>query len=311
MVDRLNFSGLWLPLVTPLRHGAVDSAALAQLVRHAVSQGVAGFVACGSTGEAAMLSDAEQHSVLATTLAAAQGRPVLMGLAGVQARLVAERAQALAAAHPALAGYLLSAPAYVKPSQAGIADFFTTVADAAPRPLVAYDIPARTGVRLHIATLLALAEHPRIQAVKDCSGDRAAAEALLADGRLALLCGNDDELFDQLARGAVGAISASAHLATTAFVLLHRLLADPQRQQLAAARALWRQLAALTAAAFSEPNPAVIKAALARQGWLADELRPPLLPAAGQAAEALLLAAERAASAAKAIAAASAIAAPA
>jgi len=294
MVDRLNFSGLWLPLVTPLRGGAVDRAALARLVQHAVAQGVAGFVACGSTGEAAMLSVAEQDQVLATTLAAAAGRPVLMGLAGVQARPVAERARALADAHPALAGYLLTAPAYVKPSQAGIADFFTTVADAAPRPLVAYDIPARTGVRLHVATLLALAAHPHIQAVKDCSGDRAAAQALLADGRLALLCGNDDELFDQLARGAVGAITASAHLATAAFVRLHRLLAGPPAPQLAAARTLWCSLAPLTAAAFHEPNPTVIKAALARQGWLADELRAPMVPATAASADALLAATEQA-----------------
>jgi 4-hydroxy-tetrahydrodipicolinate synthase len=283
--NRTTWAGLWLPLVTPLRQGAVDQPALAALVRQAVAQGVAGFVACGSTGEAAMLDEIEQGQVLATTLAAAAGRPVLMGLAGVQPAAVAARAQALAASHPALAGFLLAPPAYVKPSQAGLVDFFTTVTDASPRPLVAYDIPARTGVRLQPATLRALADHPQIQAVKDCSGERAAADAVLADGRLALLCGNDDELFDQLARGAAGAITACAHLATRAFVQLVQCLAT---QQLVQARALWRQLAPLTAAAFAEPNPSVIKAALARQGWLADELRAPMQPADAAHAEALL-----------------------
>ena len=133
-----------------------------------------------------------------------------------------------------------------------------------------------------------IADHPQIAAVKDCSGERAAADAVLADGRLALLGGNDDELFDQLARGAAGGITASAHLATAGFVQLAGLL---HGGRLADARALWRRLAPITQAAFAEPNPAVIKGALARLGWLADGLRPPMLPAAAASVDALLAAA--------------------
>ena len=284
----MNFSGIWIPLVTPLRSGSVDEPALARLVRHLAAQGVAGFVPCGSTGEAAMLSPDEQQQVLAATLQAAGGLPVVCGLAGTRPQSVLARmAQCVDAAGAAdgLAAFLLTAPAYVKPSQAGIADFFVQVADAAPRPLVVYDIPSRTGVRIEAATLLALAAHPNIVAVKDCSGDRHAAEALLADGRLAWLAGNDDELFDQLARGARGAIVATAHLATADFVALHRAFAQGR---LDTARALWRRLAPLARDAFAEPNPAPLKAVLARQGWLADELRTPMRPAAAATAEALL-----------------------
>ena len=284
----VEFNGIWVPLVTPFRAGAVDRPALRQLVQHLAAQGVAGFVACGSTGEAAMLTEAEQASVLATTLDAAGGKPVLMGLAGVDAAAIARRAQALAAQHRP-AGWLLAPPPYVKPSQAGIVQHFHTVASATPLPLVAYDIPARTGVRIQPATLMALADHPQIRAVKDCSGDRAAAEAVLADGRLALLGGNDDELFDQLARGAAGGITASAHLATGGFVRLAALLLGDG--SLAEARALWRRLVPITQAAFAEPNPAVIKGALARQDWMADLLRPPMLPAAAANVDALLAAA--------------------
>jgi len=272
----VDLSGIWIPLITPLRGDAVDAAALTRLVRHLAAQGVAGFVVCGSTGEAAMLDAGEQLQVLALTLQAAGGKPVWMGLAGVRPAAVGERAKQCAAAQPGVAGFLLAAPAYVKPSQAGIADFFTQVADASPRPLIVYDIPARSGVRIEPATLLALAGHPRIVAVKDCSGDRAAAQALLDDGRLALLAGNDDELFDQLARGAAGGITASAHVATAAYVELQRLLAA---DRLAAARRLWRRLAPLTRALFAEPNPAPVKAVLAGQGWIGDELRAPLRPA--------------------------------
>ncbi|MDT7835523.1 dihydrodipicolinate synthase family protein [Aquabacterium sp. OR-4] len=289
----IDFSGIWLPLVTPFEAdaAAVDHPALARLVRRLAAQGVAGFVACGSTGEAAMLDEAEQQAVLATVLGAAGGKPVLMGLAGVRPERVAQRAQALAAAS-APAGWLLTAPAYVKPSQAGIVDFFHRVVEATPLPVVAYDIPARTGVRIQPATLLALAEHPRIVAVKDCSADRAAAEAIVADGRLALLAGNDDELFDQLARGAAGAITASAHLATAQFVALAAALRGAGR--LEQARALWRRLAPVTRAAFAEPNPAPIKAALALGGELHPTLRAPMqsaAPATGQALHAAALAA--------------------
>lgn len=272
----MDFRGLWIPLVTPFRDGAVDHAALARLVRHFAAQRVAGFVPCGSTGEAAMLEPDEHVAALTTVVDAAGGLPVIAGLAGVRPERVAARARELAERLP-LAAFLLTAPAYVKPSQAGIAHFFETVASASPLPLVAYDIPARTGVRIDAATLLALAEHPNIVALKDCSGDRATAEAVLADGRLALLAGNDDELFDQLARGAAGGITASAHVATARFVSMF----DAFREgRLADARTLWRTLQPVVKAAFAEPNPAPLKAALALEGWIADELRAPMQRAA-------------------------------
>ena len=283
----LSFDGIWVPLVNPFAQGEVDHRALRRLVQHLAGQGVAGFMPCGSTGEAAMLDEAEQDAVLATVLAAAGGLPVVMGLAGTRPERVAARAERLAAQH-AVAGWLVTAPGYVKPSQAAIGDYFHTVASATPLPVVAYDVPARTGVRIQPATLLALAEHPQIKAVKDCSGDRSTAELLLADGRLALLAGNDDEIFDQLARGAAGAIAASAHLVTGSFVALYRLM---QAGELRQARALWRRLQPLTAAAFAEPNPAPVKAALARQGWLRDELRAPMWAASEATASALLAAA--------------------
>lgn len=284
----LAFDGIWVPLITPFSHdgGVVDHAALARLTGHLAQQSVAGFMPCGSTGEAAMLDADEQEAVLATVLAAARGKPVIMGLSGTRASQVAQRAQALAQRH-AVSGWLLTAPGYVKPTQAGIVQHFHTVADATDLPIVAYDIPGRTGVRIQPATLLALADHPRIRAVKDCSGDRDAAEQVLADGRLAWLGGNDDEMFDQLARGACGAIAASAHLATAGFAQLCRAMS---RQSLVEARLLWRQLRPITQAAFGQPNPMVIKGALARQGWIENLLREPLHPADDATVQALLAA---------------------
>lgn len=280
----VNLSGIWIPLVTPLRDGALDVAALQRLVRHLDAQGVAGFMPCGSTGEAALLDPDEQEAVVAATLAAT-GRPVWMGLSGPRAEGLLRRAAELAARHPALAGFLVSAPGYIRPSQAALADHFTALADGLPRPMLVYDVPARSGVRIEPRTLLELAAHPNIVGVKDCSGDRSAAEAVLADGRLAWLAGNDDELFDQMARGACGGVVASAHVAASRFVALHHAFAHGNLSQ---ARVLWRLLAPLTRALFAEPNPAPVKAVLARQGWMADELRAPLLTASAKTAEAAL-----------------------
>lgn len=271
-----TLAGLWIPLVTPFRDGQVDVVALARLVAHLATQGVSGFIPCGSTGEAAMLDDEEQHRVLMTTLSSAAGLPVWMGVSGVRPESVSARLQALARRHPAVAGFLIAPPPYVKPSQAALVDFYRRVADASPRPILLYDIPGRTGVRLQTATLLALADHPRIVGLKDCSGDPAAAEALLADGRLALLSGNDDEMLAQLARGATGVIAASAHLNAAEFARFVRLM---RRDRLSEARLLWRRLLPLCQALFAEPNPAPVKGALARLGWTTDECRAPLATA--------------------------------
>lgn len=277
----VELSGIWVPLVTPFRQDEPDLPALTRLVRHLVDQGIAGFVVCGSTGEAALMDESEQAAVLQTTIAAAAGRPVLMGLAGPRPALVARRLVALAREH-APAGFLVSAPGYIKPSQAGLLAHFRTIADASPLPLLVYDIPSRTGVRVEAETLRTLSAHPRIVGVKDCSGDGAAASALIGEGRLAWLGGNDDEIFDQLARGARGVIAASAHLRPDLFVRLHRAMVQGQ---LGEARRLWQALRPLTEAVFAEPNPAPLKAALAQQGWIGNVLRAPMQPASPLAAQ--------------------------
>ncbi|WP_226813652.1 dihydrodipicolinate synthase family protein, partial [Bordetella pertussis] len=128
------FQGIWIPLVTPFADGAVDLPALRRLVRDYKAAGVDGLVACGSTGEAAALDEAEQLAVLDAVLEEAGALPVAMGLAGNHQDHVLRRLARLG--ERPLAGVL------------------------APAPLILYDIPYRTGAQLDTATLLALAEHP-------------------------------------------------------------------------------------------------------------------------------------------------------
>jgi 4-hydroxy-tetrahydrodipicolinate synthase len=269
----IDFSGVWIPLVTPFRAGVVDHDALAALVGRLAKDGVAGFVVCATTGEAPLLADAERLDVLAT-IKSRTTLPLVMGASGTTAAEVLRRIDA--AARHAPAAFMVTPPPYLRPSQDALRAFYTAIADASPAPLVVYDIPARTGVRLELDTLLALAAHPRIVALKDCGGRVAQTEALIADGRLQVLCGNDDEWFSTRCLGGAGAIAASAHVRTDLFVAFDAALA---RGDLVAGRALWRRLKPLTAALFEEPSPGPVKALLAAGGECANELRAPMTTA--------------------------------
>ncbi len=266
-----SFSGIWIPLVTPFNGGAVDHEALDALVRHYVQAGVAGFVALGTTGEPAALDAREQDAVLATVLASAGVLPVVAGVSGNHTQSVCERIAALN--DTPVAGVLAAGPYYIRPSQAGVIGHFAALADASRKPVILYDIPARTGVTLALPTLLELAGHERIVAVKDCGGSLDKTLALILDGRLQVLCGEDLDMFGMMCAGASGAIAASAHVLPQRFVAMARALREGRLEE---ARAIWYTLVPLVRAAFAEPNPGPVKAALARQGLLRNELRAPM-----------------------------------
>ena len=288
MPSSRDFSGLWIPLITPFAGDAVDHPALTRLVQHYAAAGVNGFVVCGSTGEAAALDKHEQLAVLDTVLAAAGALPVVMGLSGYHLGQTIAWVKELA--QRPIAGLLVPPPHYIRPAQAGLVQWFTALADASGTPLVVYDIPYRTGCHITLETLLALAAHPNIQAIKDCGGDAGKTQALITDGRLQVLAGEDAQIFTTLALGGAGAISASAHVCTAQFVEVMQFLNDGKLQQ---ARALWQPLLPVVHAAFGEPNPAVIKAALAQQGLIQDGLRLPMVAASAAATARLVAAIDR------------------
>lgn len=268
-----SFHGIWIPLVTPFHQGVIDFVALGRLVKHYLDSGVAGLVVCGTTGEAAALSHTEQLEVLDAVLEHAPARQVVMGLAGNhQAELL--RFQAEIVLRP-IAGLLVPAPYYIRPSQPALVAFFNTVADASAVPLILYDIPYRTGVTFERATLLDIVRHPNIAAIKDCGGNLQTTLALIASGDVDVLAGEDLQIFNALCLGATGAIAASAHVHPQRFVQLHQQV---QAQQWLAARDSFFSLLPLIQLLFVEPNPAPVKSVLALQGWIVDELRAPMLP---------------------------------
>lgn len=266
-----RFAGLWIPLVTPFRDGKPDLPALRKLVQYLGAQGASGFVACGSTGEAAALDADEQLAVLDAVLDAAGPLPVIMGTGGYHLPKLQGWVRTLAT-RP-IAGLLVAAPYYVRPSQAGLANWFQTLADCSDVPLIVYDIPYRTGAVIERETLLSLAEHSNIAGVKDCGGDMGKTLALIADGRLDVLCGEDPQFFATLAQGGAGAITASAHLHTARFVAVMNAIRQGRIDE---ACSDWLKLVPLIEALFAEPNPGPIKAWLARRGLIQEELRMPM-----------------------------------
>ncbi|HUG24826.1 4-hydroxy-tetrahydrodipicolinate synthase [Piscinibacter sp.] len=276
-----EFSGIWVPVVTPFADdGRIDAAALAALVEGLVQAGVHGLVACGTTGEAATLDDEEKAQVLETVLSASAGLPVVMGVTGVSPVDVARQCDRWNA-YP-IAGFLVPPPAYVRPSQQGIIDFYARVASAAaPRAVVVYDIPYRTGTELALPTLRALARIPGIRAIKDCAGDARKTQALIADGQLNVLAGEDHQIFTTLCQGGSGAIAASAHLHPRRFVALFEAVKFGPLNE---ARAHHHALAPMVNALFAEPNPGPLKAVLAALGQTAPTVRAPMTPAGASAA---------------------------
>jgi 4-hydroxy-tetrahydrodipicolinate synthase len=277
-----DFSGLWIPLITPFYQGAIDKQALKNLVSLYKTTGISGLVVCGSTGEAAALGDEEQLDVLETVMREAAGLPIVFGLSGYHLGKTAARIKTLGTL--GIAGILLSAPHYIRPAQRGLIDWFTMLADVSTVPLVVYDIPYRTGVEIKLETLLTLASHPNICAVKDCCGDAAKTTALIADGRLQLLCGEDGNILSTMAQGGDGAIAAAAHVHTARFVKIIELLKAGKSNE---ARALWEPLLPLIKAMFSEPNPGPLKALLASRGLIQNELRSPMTRASSTLADKL------------------------
>ena len=266
-----SFQGIWVPLVTPFVNQAIDFVALRRLVAHLLDSGVDGIVVCGTTGEAAALGKHEQLAVLDAVLELVPQQQVVMGLAGNNlSELLQFQSEIL---KRPLAGLLIPAPYYIRPSQAGLEVFFKTVADASSVPIIVYDIPYRTGVSFEQATLLKIVAHDNIVAIKDCGGNLNNTLAVLASGRVDVLCGEDNQMFNVMCLGATGAIAASAHIHPELFVQLHRQIRE---QQLVAARTTFFQLTPLIQALFVEPNPGPVKTALALQGLIRDELRAPM-----------------------------------
>ncbi len=269
------YSGVWTALVTPMRDGAVDLDALAELVEWQIECGVDGLVPCGTTGEAATLSPEERSSINRKTVEIARGRvPVVAGTGANSTRVTVDLSKA--ALEAGVDGLLLVCPYYNKPTQAGLEAHVRTVLAEVDAPVLLYNIPGRTGVDMLPETFLSLAEHPRIVGIKEATGSVERAARLVAglEGRAGVFAGDDILYLPVLSVGGVGIISASACVAPQEMVAVMRcwLAGDVE-----GSRAAYQRLLELFEVLFLESNPGPAKAALHDMGRLAPELRLPLV----------------------------------
>ncbi|HEX6627598.1 MAG TPA: 4-hydroxy-tetrahydrodipicolinate synthase [Gemmatimonadaceae bacterium] len=274
-----RLTGCGTALVTPfMESGDVDERSLRSFVEWQITSGVHLVVPCGSTGEAATMTVAEHRRVVEITVEQTAGRvPVVAGAASndtKKAIALSREMQAAGATH-----LLHASPMYNKPPQRGIVAHFLAIADAVEIPIVVYNVPGRTASNIEAATTLELAEHENIVAVKEASGNLAQIGEIIRHrpAAFSVLSGDDPLTLQVMADGGDGVISVTSNVAPRMVAQLTELCAAGD---FAAARTVHHQLAEWTAAAFVEPNPIPVKAALAMMGRISNVLRLPLVPLA-------------------------------
>jgi 4-hydroxy-tetrahydrodipicolinate synthase len=279
------FGRVMTAMVTPFDEaGRIDFDTAGRLATYLVDHGHDGLVVSGTTGESPTVDPQEQRDLLRTVVDAVGHRATIVAGAGTNdtahSVMLARNAQAAGAN-----GLLVVTPYYSKPSQDGILAHFQTVADATGLPVMIYDIPGRTGVKLTAETLARASEHDRIVAVKEASGDLYAGSWLLHSTDLAVYSGDDALNLPWLALGAVGVVSVIGHVAGRR---LADLVAAVDKGDLEYAREIDRSLLpAVDAIMTRAPGLVMAKAALELLGVLPNRLvRAPHLPATdGQVAD--------------------------
>jgi 4-hydroxy-tetrahydrodipicolinate synthase len=270
------FGRMLTAMVTPFTaSGAVDYDGAAVLATHLCDAGNDGLVISGTTGESPTTSDEEKDRLLRTVIEAVGDRAHV--IAGVGTNDTAHTVESARSAEKAGAkGLLVVSPYYSKPPQAGLIEHFTRVADATDLPAMLYDIPSRTGVPIETDTLVRLAEHNRIVAVKDAKDDLAASSWVLARTDLAYYCGTDMLNLPLLSIGAVGFVSVVAHVVTPQLV---ELIETWDAGDVGTARTIHRGLLPVYSGMFRTQGAILAKAALRLLGLPAGPVRPPLVDA--------------------------------
>jgi 4-hydroxy-tetrahydrodipicolinate synthase len=273
-----RFGSLVTAMVTPFREDhTVDLDGAQALASWLVEHGTDAVVVAGSTGESPTLTHKEKSELFRVVGEAIRGRGQL--ICGTGTYSTAETLELTQAAEDAGAdGVLVVTPYYNKPPQRGLIAHFQHVADATDLPVIAYNIPGRTATRIEHDTLLELATHPNIVAVKDSTGDFQGISRLIAEAPegFEVYSGDDWATFGYVCLGAVGVVSVASHLVGPQ---LRQMIDLIETGDVAAARKIHESLSPLFNALFVTSNPIPLKAALEMVGRSAGEPRLPLVPA--------------------------------
>jgi len=271
------FGRLLTAMVSPFTiAGELDADNAAKLAGYLVdTQHNDGLVINGTGGEAPTTSDAEKSELIAAVRSAVGDRAKIVAGVGtfdtVHSIHLAEQAAAAGAD-----GLLVVTPYYSRPPQQGLLRHFRAVADATDLPVMLYDIPHRSGVPIAPETLLELADHPRIVAVKDAKGDLTSSSRIIAQTGLAYYAGDDALTLPMLSIGAVGVVGTSTHFCGA---LTKQLIEAYLHGDVVEARALHQQLLPIFTGIFKTQGAILVKAGLALRGLPAGPVRLPLIDA--------------------------------
>ena len=269
------FAGLTVAIITPFKDGEVDEVALRNLVDWHAEQGTHCLAPVGTTGESPTLSHPEHERVVEIVCEQAAGKIKVMAGAGSNSTAEAVRLSKHAKAAGA-DGALIVAPYYNKPTQEGFYLHYMAIADAADLPVVVYNIPGRSAKNIEPETIVRMAEHPQIVAVKEATGSMDQASSIIADCDLTVLSGDDSLTLPLMALGGKGSVSVVGNIVPKDVIAMIDAfnagnLAEAQERHYRLFR-LCRELLGLST------NPIPIKAAMQMLGRDTGELRLPMTP---------------------------------
>ena len=279
------FGRVLTAMATPFTaEGALDVARAAELAVRLVDEGNDGLVVSGTTGESPTTSDVEKDTLLRAVIDAVGDRATIV--AGVGTNDTAHTIELARAAERAGADALLVVtPYYNKPPQNGLIAHFTAVADATGLPVMLYDIPGRTGTPITTESLVRLAQHPRIVAVKDAKGDLGASSQVMLSTDLVYYSGEDMLNLPMLAIGAAGFVSVVGHVVGDR---LHEMIDAHAAGRVDEALAIHRELLPVFIGVMTRTQGVITtKAALRMLGLPGGPVRPPLADATPQQVEQL------------------------
>jgi 4-hydroxy-tetrahydrodipicolinate synthase len=270
------FGRVLTAMVTPFAaDGSVDLGRAAALATRLVDEGNDGLVVSGTTGEAPTTHRDEKAELLRVVIDAVGDRAHVV--AGVGSNDTAHAVlMAQDAAKAGADGLLSVTPYYSKPPQAGVVAHMLAVADSSDLPVMLYDIPGRSGIAMTTDTIVRLAEHERVVAIKDAKHDLEASSWVMARAELAYYSGDDAWTLPLLALGGVGVVGTSTHLVAGR---TQQLIAAFVAGDLAGARALHTALLPIYSGIFRAPGTIMVKAALEMLGFPVGSVRLPLVPA--------------------------------
>jgi 4-hydroxy-tetrahydrodipicolinate synthase len=282
MTTTLTLRGAFTALVTPMTPtGALDEAALVRMVERQIDAGINGLVPVGTTGESPTLTAEEDQRVIGLTVETVRRRgvaeltPVVAGTGSndTSSAITYTRRAAELGADAAL----VVAPYYNKPDQRMLEAHYRAIADEGGLPVVVYNVPGRTGCNVNADTLLRLAEHPRIVAVKEASANLEQIMTIVRDrpAGFSVLSGDDSWTLPIMGVGGDGVISVASNEVPQVMV---QLCAAALGGDWDTARRVHERHLDLFRANFLTSNPVPVKAAMAEMGLIEDVLRPPLLP---------------------------------